>query len=253
MITTQPAHVEYLAVRKTQQPTTNEVVAQHTDLVKRIAHHLAVRLPTSIDVNDLIQVGMIGLIEAVRAYDASHGASFESYASIRIRGSMLDEIRRGDWVPRSVYRRVREAAEVTRSLEQRTGAAARGEDIAQAMGLSLQDYQRFLSDVARGPVLSLDENINEDGTPKITIADGQPSPARHLEQREFQRALVAAIEVLPSRERMVLSLYYEQELNLREIGLVLGVSESRVCQIHGQALVRLRARLSEWLEIGEAL
>mgnify|MGYP001117759565 CR=1 FL=1 len=238
------AQAEYRAV---QRQAAAEVVARNTDLVARIAHHLAARLPASVDVNDLVQAGMIGLIEASRSYDASQGASFETYASIRIRGAMLDEIRRGDWVPRSVHRRVREAAEATREIEQRTGRAASATEVAAALQMPLDDYGRLLEDAARGQVLSLDAHADDSGESRLNIAGHGTSPARYLENEEFQQALIAAIETLPEREKLVLSLYYEQELNLREIGAVLGVSESRVCQIHGQALLRLRARLALWI------
>ncbi len=232
---------EYRAV---QREAASDVVARHAELVRRIAHHLAARLPPSVDVDDLIQAGMIGLIEAARQYDASQGATFETYASIRIRGAMIDEIRRGDWVPRSVHRRVREAAEATRKIEQREGRAASAHEVAAALGMPLGDYQKLLEGAARGHVLSLDAQSEEGGEPRL--AASEPAPEHNLERSEFQAALAAAIAGLPEREQLVLSLYYEQELNLREIGAVLGVTESRVCQVHGQAMIRLRARLAEW-------
>ena len=237
------AHAEYRAV---QRQAAGEIVARHTELVARIAHHLIARLPASVDVNDLQQSGMIGLIEAARSFDASQGASFETYASIRIRGAMLDELRKGDWVPRSVHRQLRAATEATRQVEQRTGRAATPREVAAAMNISVDDFDRLLADVVRGHVLSIDAHADgEDETP-LRIAENAPSPAQHLDDDEFRRELVAAIDSLPERERLVLSLYYEQEMNLREIGAVLEVSESRVCQIHAQALVRVRARLRDW-------
>jgi RNA polymerase sigma factor for flagellar operon FliA len=220
-----------------------EVIHQHGELVRRLAHHLIARLPPSVDVDDLIQAGMIGLIEAAANYDASQGASFDTYASIRIRGAMIDEIRRGDWVPRSVHRRVREAAEATRAIEQREGRSASASEVAAALGIPIDEYQKFLEGAARGHVISL-EGCQENGdSPRF--ADSEPSPERELERIEFQAGLRQAIASLPEREQLVLSLYYEQELNLREIGAVIGVSESRICQIHGQAMVRLRARLGQ--------
>ena len=225
-----------------QRSSAPDPIVQHAELVRRIAHHLAARLPASVEIDDLVQAGMIGLLEASRSYDADQGASFETYASIRIRGSMIDEIRRGDWVPRSVHRRAREAAAAIRSIEQATGRAAAAQEVADKLGLPLADYMRLLEDAARGQVLSLESHIDDHGEPK-TSRTGGPSPQQHLERSEFRQQLVKCIGQLPEREQLVLSMYYEQELNLKEIGAVLGVSESRVCQIHGQAMVRLRGRL----------
>lgn len=229
--------------RSAQRSADSEVILRHAELVRRIAHHLAARLPASVDIEDLVQAGMIGLIDAVRHYDSSQGAAFETYASIRIRGAMIDEIRRGDWVPRSVHRRVREAAEATRRIEQNTGRAATASEVARAMEMPLDDYYRLLEGAARGHLLSLDAHIEDEGEPRIP--DTGLDPERMLAREQFQAALASAIDGLPEREKLVLSLYYEQELNLREIGAVIGVTESRVCQIHGQAMVRLRARLRD--------
>ena len=232
--------------RAVQRSASVEVVERHADLVRRIAHHLAARLPASVEVDDLVQAGMIGLIEAARNFDSDQGASFETYASIRIRGAMIDEIRKGDWTPRSVHRRSREAAEATRQIEQTTGRAATGAEIAQALGLAPEEYARLLEDAVSGQVLSLDSHIDDHGEPNVA-AGAAYSPERRLQATEFRHALAAAIGQLPEREQLVLSLYYEQEMNLREVGAVLGVSESRVCQIHGQAMLRLRSRLGEFV------
>ncbi len=222
------------------------IVARHSELVRRIAHHLAARLPSSVEVDDLIQAGMIGLIEAARNFQSDQGATFETYASIRIRGAMIDAIRAGDWVPRSVHLRYRDVVAATRAIEQREGRAATAQEIAGALGMSVDDYHQVLQDAARGQLLSLDEYVEEhDGEPRLGQHDNA-TPARRFEQSAFRVALGEAIDNLPEREKMVLSLYYEQEMNLREIGSVLNVSESRVCQIHGQAMLRLRARLTDW-------
>ena len=218
------------------------MVTKHADLVRRIAHHLAARLPASVEIDDLIQAGMIGLIEASRSYDEEQGASFETYASIRIRGAMIDEIRRGDWVPRSVHRRARNAASVIRQIEQKTGRAASANEVAKALEMPLTDYLRLVEDAARGQILSLESRV-EDHCDIDTTASGSPSPQQILERSQFGAELIREIQRLPERERLVLSLYYEKELNLKEIGVVLGVSESRACQIHGQAMLRLRGRL----------
>ena len=221
-----------------------DVVKSHAPLVRRIALQLAAKLPASVQIDDLIQAGMIGLLEASRSYDADQGASFETYASIRIRGSMIDEIRRGDWVPRSVHRRAREAASAIREIEQASGRAASAQEVAAKLELSIDEYMRLLEDAARGQVLSLDSHVEDHGEVEPVNRGGGPTPQDTLVRGEFGRELVNAIGHLPEREQLVLSLYYEQELNLKEIGAVLGVSESRVCQIHGQAVVRLRGRLT---------
>lgn len=232
--------------RAQQKSDATQIVERHSELVRRIAHHLAARLPASVEVDDLIQAGMLGLIDAARNFQADQGAAFETYASIRIRGAMIDEIRRGDWVPRSVHRRYRDVVAATRSIEQANGRAATGQEVAAALGVSIGDYQQMLEEAARGQLLSLDEHTDaHDGEPRLARSDGV-TPARAFEDGAFREALVTAIAGLPEREQLVLSLYYEQELNLREIGAVLSVSESRVCQIHGQATLRLRARLGEW-------
>lgn len=234
-----------------RQTAQDELVHQHVSLVKRIAYHLVSRLPPSVQVEDLIQAGMIGLLEAARNYNPSQGASFETYAGIRIRGSMLDEIRRSDWTPRSVHRKVRMVAEAVREIENAKGRDARDNEVAEALGLSLDEYHSILQDAAGCRVFSYDDPavVGEDSDGPSGGA--QSGPLELLQNEDFQDNLAEAIAGLPERERLVMSLYYDEELNLREIGEVLGVSESRVCQIHGQALIRLRARMSEWVPEAE--
>src|SRR5690606_7974096 len=224
------------------------VVERHGELVRRIAHHLAARLPSSVEVDDLIQAGMLGLIDADRNFQSDQGAAFETYASIRIRGAMIDEIRRGDWVPRSVHRKYRDVVAATRQVEQDTGRAASAQEVAAQLDVPLDEYHRMLEAAARGQLISLDAHLEEhDGEPRLA-AGSTASPAREFEYTAFREALGGAIGHLPEREQLVLSFYYEQEMNLREIGAVLSISESRVCQIHGQAMLRLRARLGDWRE-----
>ncbi|MHC9086430.1 RNA polymerase sigma factor FliA [Luteimonas sp. RIT-PG2_3] len=232
--------------RAQQNGSAADIVERHGELVRRIAHHLAARLPPSVEIDDLVQAGMLGLIDAARNFQADQGATFETYASIRIRGAMIDEMRRGDWTPRSVHRNYREMIAAVRRVEQETGHTATPAQVAAAMQIPLDEYHRLVEDAARGQLASLDAHIEaHDGEPRLATRDNA-TPARSFEDEAFRVALAEAIEGLPEREGLVLSLYYEQELNLREIGAVLSVSESRVSQIHGQAMVRLRARLAEW-------
>ena len=222
------------------------VVERHGELVRRIAHHLAARLPSSVEIDDLVQAGMLGLIDAARNFQDDQGASFETYASIRIRGSMIDEIRRGDWVPRSVHRKYRDVVAATRAVEQRTGRAATAPQVAAELEVSLDEYHRMLEESARGQLVSLDALVeDQEGEPRMATRDTE-TPLRSVEQDAFRQCLIEAIGNLPEREQLVMSLYYEKEMNLREIGAVLSISESRVCQIHGQSMLRLRARLGEW-------
>jgi len=214
------------------------LVVRHAELVKRIAYHLAGRLPPSVEVDDLIQAGMIGLLEAASNYSSDRGASFETYAGIRIRGAMIDALRKLDWAPRSVHRKAREAAKVMRQIEDREGRDARDGEIATAMGVPLEEYNRILQDASVCHLASLDE--------ATAIADRSADPERDTGHGALRAAVAEAIAALPEREALVMSLYYDEELNLKEIGAVLGVSESRACQLHGQALVRLRARLRDW-------
>jgi RNA polymerase sigma factor for flagellar operon FliA len=227
-----------------------ELVLRHADLVKRIAYHMVSRMPPNVEVDDLIQSGMIGLLDAAQHFSAAKGANFETYAGIRIRGAMNDEVRKSDWTPRSVHRSMREMAEVVRKLENRQGQEAHPADIAAAMNVSLEDYHKLLRDAASSRVFSFDQirSTDDDSSPAHQAPDEQPGPLEHNEDSAFREALSAAINLLPEREKLVLSLYYDEEMNLREIGETLEVSESRVCQIHAQALVRLRARLAEWLQ-----
>lgn len=227
--------------------TSNELVILHEPLVKRIAYHLMSRLPASVQADDLIQAGMIGLIEASRKFDPDQGASFETYAGIRIRGAMLDEIRRTDWTPRSVHRKAREVAEAVRRIENLKGRDARDVEVAEAMGLSLEEYHKILQDSTGCRIFSFEDPgvLGEDGVPELGRHADQPLET--LQKSDFKQGLAEEIRGLPERERLVMALYYDEELNLREIGEILGVSESRVCQIHGQALIRLRARMGDWL------
>tara|TARA_Y100000782_G_scaffold48639_1_gene54432 strand:+ start:1 stop:711 length:711 start_codon:yes stop_codon:yes gene_type:complete len=221
----------------------DRLVEQYAPLVKRIAYHLLGRLPSSVQVEDLMQAGMIGLLEASRKFDFGKGASFETYAGIRIRGAMLDEVRKGDWAPRSVHRNTRMVSDAMRAVEARLGRDAKDHEVAVELDMSLEEYYAILSDTAGSKLFSFDDLL-EAGAP--ADVQGGEEPLSGLQDERFRAALVEAIDGLPERERLLLSLYYDEELNLKEIGAVLGVSESRVSQLHSQCAARLRAKLTNW-------
>ena len=230
----------------TNQIDKTALLEQHTVLVKRIAYHLLARLPASVQVDDLIQSGMIGLFEAANNFDNSKGASFETFAGIRIRGSMLDEIRRGDWTPRSVHKNSRMISTAIKQLEAQFGRDVSDIEVAEKLDISLNDYHHILSEVSTGKILGIDDlGINEDAIKHSDNSLGD-DPYHNIEQRAFKKGLAQCIKSLPEREALVLSLYYDEELNLREIGQVLDVSESRVSQIHSQGMHRLKARMQSW-------
>ena len=242
----QPNKLAIYAEEQTQADY-QALVEKYALMVKRIAHHLLARLPANVQVNDLIQSGMVGLLEAARKYDASKGASFETYAGIRVRGAMLDDIRKEDWAPRSVHRNARRIAEAIKVVEARTGRDAQDADVAREMGISLDEYYGFLQDSAGTRLFSFDEvQEHDESIVEVDAARASKGPFEGVQSESFNTALADSIAKLPERERLVLSLYYTEELNLKEIGAILGVSESRVSQIHSQAALRLRARLGEW-------
>ncbi|CAH9054404.1 RNA polymerase sigma factor FliA [Pseudoalteromonas holothuriae] len=226
----------------------HKVVERHASLVKKVACHMLARLPANIQLDDLIQSGMIGLIEATKNFDASKGASFETFAGIRIRGAMLDEIRRGDWAPRSVHRKSRMVAEAISELESALNREPKDTEIAEKLDITLDEYHHILSDVNSSKVIGIEDlGVDED---VISPADNDLSldkPFNNVKNERFNESLVAAINALPERDALVLSLYYNDEMNLKEIGQILDVSESRVSQIHGQAMIRLRAKINDWV------
>lgn len=222
-----------------------DMVAKHAPMVKRIAYHLKSRLPAHIQLDDLIQAGMIGLLEASNNYDARQGASFETYAGIRIRGAMLDEMRKNDWAPRSVHRNNRRVAEVVRQIENEKGRDARDCEIAEALNIELDEYNRILQDASGHKILSFEEMGMGDESIVDNIPNTETGIVDRLQKDDMNALVARTIASLPERERMVMALYYNEELNLREIGAVIGVSESRVSQIHSQAVIRLQSRLSK--------
>lgn len=235
------------AAAYTQFDNKTSVVEQYAPLVKRIAHHMLARLPASVQLDDLLQSGMIGLLEASSKFDDAKGAKFETFAGIRIRGAMIDEIRRGDWVPRSVHRNNRRVAQVIDELEQGLGRDARDTEIAEKLDMSLNEYHHILNDVSVGKIIGIEDlGISQD---VLVTDDGIPDDNfEALAETQFKSALVEAIKTLPERDALVLSLYYDEALNLKEIGAILEVSESRVSQILSQAMLRLKGKLKHWTQ-----
>jgi len=223
----------------------DQFVSQYASLVKRIAYHLMAKLPPSVQVDDLIQNGMLGLLDAASRFEDGLGAQFETYAAQRIRGAMLDGLRENDWLPRGLRRDMRRIETAVRALEQQHGRPPSESELAQALDMTLADYQKMLQE-ARGHQLVYLEDLGgrgEDDYLERNFASSRPDPLAALLDQDMRDTLVHAIEDLPEREKMMMALYYEEELNLREIGEVLGVSESRVCQLHTQAIARLRSRI----------
>ena len=223
----------------------DQLVQRFAPLVKRIAYHLMARLPSSVQVDDLVQNGMMGLLDAINRFEAGMGAQFETYAAQRIRGAMLDGLRENDWLPRSLRRDFRRIEVAIAQLEQEYGRAPSEIELAKALDLSLTDYQKMLQD-ARGHQLISFEDMVEEGDEDYLerhLTDNSSEPSKILEDESLRNMLVKGIESLPEREKLMMALYYEQDLNLREIGEVMGVTESRVCQLHSQAVARLRAKI----------
>jgi RNA polymerase sigma factor for flagellar operon FliA len=228
----------------------NHLLTEHMPLVKRLAHQMKAKLPPSVEVDDLVQAGMIGLLDAISRYEENHGAQFETYAVLRIRGAMLDELRSSDWMPRSTRQNMRKVEQAMATLQQQLGRPPSESEVAKSLKLSLADYQDLLGE-SGGHQLVYYEDFHHDGD-----GDGSDSfldryavddddPLRALMETDFRQAVIDAIDALPPREKLLMGLYYEEELNLKEIGAVMGVSESRVSQLHSQAVARLRSYLRE--------
>ena len=227
----------------------SDLIRQYSPLVRRLAHQMIAKLPANVEVDDLIQVGLIGLSDALSRFDAEQGVQFETFATQRIRGAMLDELRGGDWMSRGTRKQQREIETALHRLEQTLGRPPIESEIAEHMGLPLAEYQELLGKV-RGTQLIYLEDMSggEDGDDYLDrhVADHGSNPMAKLSDGRMREALVGAIKNLPEREQFVMGMYYEHDMNLKEIAAVLKVTESRVCQLHSQAIARLRVKLRDW-------
>ena len=225
----------------------NALIRQYQPLVHRLAHHMMAKLPASVEVDDLIQVGLIGLSEALSRYETGQGAQFETFATQRIRGAMLDELRENDWMSRGSRKNQKDIEQALRRLEHRLGRSPIESEIAAELGLSLSDYQSLLGKVRGTQLIYLEDmgrsGEDDDGFLDRHVADNDADPLNLLGDQRLRQALVAAIKTLPEREQFVMSMYYEQDMNLKEIAAVLNITESRVCQLHSQSVARLRAKM----------
>jgi RNA polymerase sigma factor FliA len=227
----------------------NAALKQYTPLVRRLAHQMIAKLPANVQIDDLIQVGMIGLHDAMSRFDSAQGVQFETFATQRIRGAMLDDLRSGDWMSRGDRKQQRQIEAAVRKLEQQYGRAPAESEIAKEMGLSLGDYQEVLTKVRGTQLVYLEDMTGDDGDQDFLdrhVADSSSDPLAMLNDQRMREALVGAIKLLPEREQYVMSMYYEHDMNLKEIAAVLKVTESRVCQLHSQSIARLRSKLRAW-------
>ena len=227
----------------------SSLIKQYSPLVRRLAHQMVAKLPANVEVDDLIQVGLIGLTDALSRFDVGQGVQFETFGTQRIRGAMLDELRGGDWMSRGARRQQREIEEAVRRVEQRLGRPANEAEIAAEMGLPLPDYQDLLTKVRGTQLVYLEDMTGAEGDDDYLdrhVADDGANPMSLLQDHRMREALVQAIKNLPEREQFVMSMYYEHDMNLKEIAAVLNVTESRVCQLHSQSIARLRVKLRDW-------
>ncbi len=227
----------------------NSMLKQYSPLVRRLAHQMIAKLPANVEIDDLIQVGMIGLTDALSRFDAEQGVQFETFATQRIRGAMLDELRGSDWMSRGNRKSQRDIEVAVRKLEHKLGRAPQEGEIAKEMGISLAEYQDLLNKVRGTQLVYLEDMGGDEGDNDYLdrhVSEEGADPLAQLGDRRMREALVEAIKTLPEREQYVMSMYYEQDMNLKEIAAVLGVTESRVCQLHSQSIARLRAKMRTW-------
>ncbi|MGC3983337.1 MAG: RNA polymerase sigma factor FliA [Pseudorhodoferax sp.] len=222
------------------------MIRQYVPLVRRLAHHMIAKLPANVELDDLIQVGMIGLSEALTRYEAAQGVQFETFATQRIRGAMIDELREGDWMSRGSRKSQKDIERAVQRVEQRLGRSAKESEIAAELGMGLGEYQELLDKVRGTQLVYLEDMGGDEDTEGFLdrhTGDAEADPLNLLRNERLRSALVEAIKSLPEREQYIMSMYYEKDLNLKEIAAVLGITESRVCQLHSQSVARLRAKM----------
>lgn len=241
-----PEHTMYTAKGRLDL---DSMLKQYSPLVRRLAHQMIAKLPANVEIDDLIQVGMIGLTDALSRFDAAQGVQFETFATQRIRGAMLDELRGNDYLSRGTRKQQRSIESAVHKLEQKLGRAPAESEIAREMGMSLTEYQELLGKVRGTQLVYLEDMSGDEGDNDYLdrhVADEGMNPLAQLQDHRMRSALVDAIKNLPEREQYVMSMYYEQDMNLKEIAAVLKVTESRVCQLHSQSIARLRVKLRDY-------
>ncbi len=236
------------AIQDVKELSQAAVASTYANLVKRIAYHMVSRLPQSVQVEDLIQSGMLGLLDAAKNFKSDKGASFETYASIPIRGAMLDEIRRNDRAPRSVHRNTRMIEEARTKLINELGRIPREQEVANALDLTITEYQKIQQDSKRTQIYAFDDLGLDENRMTESLKLDDASPYEGVARERFMATLDKALTKLPERERIMLSLYYSDGMNLKEIVLIFGISESRVCQIQNQTMKKLNSLVKEWSE-----
>src|ERR1051325_10869473 len=231
--------------------TENALVQQYLPLVRSAMGRLAMTLPEHVDQDDLHSAGLIGLLQALRNYDPSCGSSFESYARVRVRGAMLDELRRMDWVPRTVHEKARRLQEVISILEQRFGRTPTEEQVARELNITVTEYGELLDEIRPAAFVCLDATCSSDGSDggnlyEIVADPSDSNPVEEVSRRELKRVILDRLKQLPEMQRKVLALYYGEDLHLREIAEAFGLTESRICQIHAQAILGIRSYLQRY-------
>ena len=230
-----------------KEDKTRELVTRYAPLVKKIALHLKARLPHSVQVDDLIQSGMIGLLDASNNFDDSKGASFETFASIRIRGAMIDEIRSGDWAPRTVHQNTRRISDAMTELAKKLGRDATDLEVSEYLGIPVDEYHRMLYESSTTKIVGIEDlGVSADALVFENQNINENKPLNAVLEHNYRQSLAKAIETLPPKEALLLSLYYKDELNMKEIGKIMEISESRVSQILNQTILRLRSKLKDW-------
>ena len=226
-----------------------EVIIRYSPMIKYVANRIAMRLPPHIEVDDLISVGVLGLMDAISKYDSSRGAKFKTYAEFRVRGAILDELRAMDWVPRSIRQKASSVDKVVQSLQVKLSRSPEDQEVAKEMGVSLEQFHTTLNETKSIPVFSLDDlGIAKDSGEQQSLLDclagkADADPQTQIRLIELKEIIAKAIDTLPEKERLMVSLYYYEELTMKEIGAVLEITESRVSQIHSKAVYRLRTKL----------